>query len=204
MPRVTEDLRRQWTNQRTQMFEERTHDQSGRPRPLMDVALVDFDIKVMDALLALPLGARFDSREVQEQIRATMREFDPEDTPTTEPAPAAGPVTQHVTQPVAQPVIQQAPAPRRRDYGVPGLRLREASETTTFDVEVQTTEDEPWTVKAAGFADETEAWEFIEMMRKKPVWAPCLWRVTEVRRKTTGAVWGPAPDPDEPAEETSA
>lgn len=186
MPRVTESLRRQWASQRSQMVDERTHDQSGRPRPLMDVALVDVDIKVMDALLALPLGARFDSREVQEQVRATMREFDPEDAPTVAPAPAA--------EPGVQDVVQQSPVTRPRDYGVPGLLLRDASETTTFDVEVQTSEGEPWTVKAAGFADETEAWEFIGMMRKKPVWAPCFWRVIEVRRKTTGAVRGPVAD----------
>lgn len=185
MPRVTDSLRRQWANQRSQMFEERTHDQSGRPRSLMDVALVDFDIKVMDALLALPLGARFDSREVQEQIRATMREFDPEDAPSADPAPAA------------ETGAQQAPVPRRHDYGVPGLMLREASETTTFDVEVQASEGDPWSVKASEFADETEAWEFVGTMRKKPVWAPCFWRVTEVRRKTTGAVWGPTPEQDE-------
>lgn len=178
MPRVTKDLRRQWANQRAQMFEERTHDQSGRPRPMMDVVLVDFDIKVMDALLALPLGARFDSREVQEQIRATMREFDPEATASPDASSAAAPE-------------RAQPARVRRDYGVPGLLVTDASETTTFDVEVQTSEGDPWTVKASEFADETEAWEFIGAMRKKPVWAPCFWRVTEVRRKTSGMVWGP-------------
>lgn len=176
MPRVTESLRRQWANQRTQMFEERTHDQSGQPRPLMDVALVDFDIKVMDALLALPMGARFDSREVQEQVRAAMRKFNPEDTPTPSPAPA------HTSA--------------GRDYGVPGLLLTEASETTTFDVEVQTGTGKPWTVKASGFTAETEAWEFIATMRAKPVWAPCFFRVTGVRRQTSGAVWGPVADTD--------
>jgi hypothetical protein len=72
MPRVTENLRRQWANARSQMVEERTEDQSGRPRSPEDVALVDFDMAVMDALLALPLGTKFDAREVDAQVRATF------------------------------------------------------------------------------------------------------------------------------------
>lgn len=74
---------------------------------------------------------------------------------------------------------------------MPGLRVTEASETITFDVEVQAFEDDPWTVTASEFADETDAWGYIATSRAKPMWSSCFWRVTEVRRKTTDTVWGP-------------
>ena len=70
MPRVTERLRQQWSWQREQMLEERTRDQSGRPRSPEDIAIVDFDVEVMDRLLALPLGASFDGQQVQRDLLA--------------------------------------------------------------------------------------------------------------------------------------
>lgn len=82
MPKVTEKLRSQWHWNRVQSLEERTHDQSGFPRSPEDVELVDFDIAVTDALLALPLGATFDAREVSEQVRASL---DSAPTPATPP-----------------------------------------------------------------------------------------------------------------------
>lgn len=85
MPKVTENLRTQWRWNRTQSLEERTRDQSGRPRSPEDIRLVDFDIAVTDALLALPLGAKFDAREVSEQVRASL-----DSTPT----PVAPPVVE--------------------------------------------------------------------------------------------------------------
>lgn len=72
MPRVTEALRRQWTNQRSQMLEERTEDQSGRPRSADDIAIVDFDLAVQDELLKLPLGTKFDAQEVQRKLQARL------------------------------------------------------------------------------------------------------------------------------------
>lgn len=72
MPRVTESLRRQWTQQISQMMEERTHDQSGRARSVEDIAIVDHDVAVMEALLALRAGASFDARKIDEQVRAAV------------------------------------------------------------------------------------------------------------------------------------
>lgn len=164
LPRVTESLRRQWASERAQMVEERTHDQSGRRRPAEGVWEQDFTVKVMDALLALPVGARFDSRAVQDEVRATM----------THPSAAAARAA-------------------RLSTPLPGIIRGQGSETIAYDAEVQVAEGEPWTVKASEFADETEAWGYIGDMRAKPVWAPCFWRVTEVRRKTSGMVLGPVP-----------
>jgi len=65
MPRVTESLRRRWLAQREQSIEERTHTQSGIPRSPADIAIVDHEIAVMDAMLALPVGARFDARQIE-------------------------------------------------------------------------------------------------------------------------------------------
>ena len=70
MPRVSESLRRQWANQRAQMLEEREVTQSGRRRSPADIAIVDFDVAVMDRLLSLPLGTAFDAREIQKQMLA--------------------------------------------------------------------------------------------------------------------------------------
>ena len=67
--RKTEALERQWRNQREQMLEERTHDQSGRPRSPEDIAIVDHDIAVMDFLINLTMGAKFDSRQVDRLVR---------------------------------------------------------------------------------------------------------------------------------------
>lgn len=72
MPRVTESLRRTWTDQRAQALEERTRTQSGRPRSAGDIAIVDFDIAVTDRLLSLPLGTKFDARQVQAEMAAEM------------------------------------------------------------------------------------------------------------------------------------
>lgn len=72
MPRANESLRRQWANQRAQSIEERTHDQSGRPRPPEGIWEEDFNVAVMDALLALPLGTKFEGPEVSERVRATF------------------------------------------------------------------------------------------------------------------------------------
>ncbi len=68
MPKVTESLRRQWAQQKEQMIEERTETQSGRPRSAEDIALVDTDIAVMDRLLALPLGTKFDGQAVYAEV----------------------------------------------------------------------------------------------------------------------------------------
>lgn len=70
MPRVTENLRRQWRNQRAQALEERTHTQSGIPRSAEDIAIVDFDVAVMDRLLSLPLGTKFDAQDIQREMLA--------------------------------------------------------------------------------------------------------------------------------------
>ena len=64
MPKVNENLRRQWTNQLAQMKEEREVDQRGRARSPEDVKIQDFDIAVHEHLLALPLGATFDMSTV--------------------------------------------------------------------------------------------------------------------------------------------
>lgn len=74
MPKVTESLRRQWANQRKQALEEREFTQSGKRRSAEDVAIVDFDVAVMDALLALPVGTKFDARDVQKQVAAQREE----------------------------------------------------------------------------------------------------------------------------------
>lgn len=76
MPRVTESLRRQWASQKEQMLEERTHTQTGRPRSAEDVALVDFDIALMDHMLSLPLGFKFEGQEEQRKLRESMQEGD--------------------------------------------------------------------------------------------------------------------------------
>lgn len=67
--KVTANLRQTWMNQREQMLEERTTTQSGRPRPVDDILIVDHDIAVMDYLLRLPVGAKFDAREVDALVR---------------------------------------------------------------------------------------------------------------------------------------
>lgn len=72
MPRVTENLRRTWMDQRAQTLEEREYTQSGIKRSPEDVAIVDFDLAVTDRLLELPLGAKFDAREVQEELRKEL------------------------------------------------------------------------------------------------------------------------------------
>lgn len=68
MPRVTESLRRQWTIQREDAIEGRTHDQSGRPRPPEAVAEQDFHVRLMDHMLSLPLGTKFDGQEEQRKL----------------------------------------------------------------------------------------------------------------------------------------
>lgn len=70
MPRVTARLRATWSDQRAQAVEEREFTQSGRRRSPEDVAIVDYDVAVMDRLLALPVGARFDAREVAREVAA--------------------------------------------------------------------------------------------------------------------------------------
>lgn len=70
MPRVTESLRNQWTNQRAQMLEERTKTQGGEPRSKDDITIVDFDIAVVDHLLTLPLGTKFDAQQVMKDLLA--------------------------------------------------------------------------------------------------------------------------------------
>lgn len=72
MPRVTENLRRTWMDQRAQTLEEREYTQSGIKRSAADVAIVDFDLAVTDRLLELPVGAKFDAREVQEELRKEL------------------------------------------------------------------------------------------------------------------------------------
>lgn len=79
---------------------------------------------------------------------------------------------------------------------LPGVIRGEGAESVTYDAEVQVVTGEPWTVKASEFADEAEAWGYIGDQRSKPVWASCFWRVTEVRRRTSGMVWGPVPASD--------
>lgn len=167
LPKVTEALRRQWANQRSQMVEERTRDQSGRARSNMDVAIVDVYVKVMDFLLALPLGTRFDTRTIQDEIRESI----------------------HSTSPRAA-----TDAAARLSTTVPGTIRGEASQTTTYDAEMQAFAGDLWAIKASAFSDETEAWAYVGEMRQKPAFASCLWRVSEVRRKTSGMVWGPASD----------
>jgi hypothetical protein len=176
LPKVTESLRRQWANQRSQSIEERTEDQSGRPRPPEGVWEQDFDVALMDALLALPLGTRFDARQIQDEVRAAMTS----DYPGTMAAPAGSSAGTTTSEDNAY-----------RGTTVPGAIRGEGSTTLTYDAEMQAFEGDLWTVKASEFPDEAEAWEWIGVMRKKPVWAPCFWRVVEVRRKTSGMVWGP-------------
>lgn len=65
MPRVNEKLRRTWADARAQMLEERTHTQSGIPRSDDDIAIVDYEIARIDRLLELPLGTKFDARDVR-------------------------------------------------------------------------------------------------------------------------------------------
>lgn len=74
MPKVTESLRRTWGNQVAQMREEREFTQSGRRRSPEDTAIVDFDIAVQDKLLSLPVGARFDTQAIAEQVRQELGE----------------------------------------------------------------------------------------------------------------------------------
>lgn len=66
----TENLERQWRNQREQMIEEREYTQSGKRRSPQDVAIVDHDIRVLDALIALRLGTKFDAREIEKRVRS--------------------------------------------------------------------------------------------------------------------------------------
>jgi uncharacterized protein YjaZ len=72
MPKVTEALRVQWANQRAQSIEEREYTQSGRKRSSSDIEIVDFEIKLMDRMLELPLGTKFDGQEVQRQLQAEL------------------------------------------------------------------------------------------------------------------------------------
>lgn len=71
--KVTENLRRSWANQRAQMLEERTHTQHGIARSAEDIAVVDFDIEVMDRLLSLPVGTKFNAQEVQKEMLAERK-----------------------------------------------------------------------------------------------------------------------------------
>lgn len=68
LPKVTESLRRQWTWNKEQMIEEYDFTQSGAPRSPEGKAETDFEIKMIDALLALPLGTKFDVRKIQEDL----------------------------------------------------------------------------------------------------------------------------------------
>lgn len=68
MPKVTESLRRQWENQRIQAIEEREVDQSGRRRPAEGVAEMDWEVRLMDHMLSLPLGTKFDGQEEQRKL----------------------------------------------------------------------------------------------------------------------------------------
>lgn len=70
MVKKTEALEHQWRNQREQMIEEREFTQSGQRRDSLDVAIVDHDIAVMDFLIALPMGTKFDAREVEQRVRS--------------------------------------------------------------------------------------------------------------------------------------
>lgn len=197
LPKVTESLRRQWANQRSQSIEERTHDQSGRPRPPESVWEQDVDVAVMDALLALPIGARFDARAIQYEVRTTMSHSHPstasQSTQTTQ--------TTQTTQPAAgHPAVSPEPAPVAEGYRgtlLSGAIRGQGSQTIYYDAEFAAYEGDLWTVKAGEFDTETEAWEWIGTMRGKPVWAACFWRVTEVRRSTSGMVWGPTPASDD-------
>ena len=68
MPRVTKSLRDQWNWQILQMREERTHTQAGTERSPEDIKIVDFDISVLERLLSLPLGTKFDARDIQREM----------------------------------------------------------------------------------------------------------------------------------------
>jgi hypothetical protein len=70
MPRVTAALRRQWNDQIEQAIEEREVTQSGQRRSPEDIAIVDFDIRVMRKLLSFPIGTKFDAQEIQKQMLA--------------------------------------------------------------------------------------------------------------------------------------
>lgn len=73
MPRVTRKLQETWGWQKVQMLEEREFTQTGRRRSPEDVEIVDFEVAVMDALLALPVGKTFDAREVSKELAKTWR-----------------------------------------------------------------------------------------------------------------------------------
>lgn len=68
MPKVTENLRTQWSHQMTQMEEERVESQDGTPRTPEQVAGVDFEIKFMKRLMDLPLGQKFNAQDVRRQM----------------------------------------------------------------------------------------------------------------------------------------
>lgn len=70
--KVTENLRRQWQNQREQAVEEREFTQSGIPRSPEDVEIMDFEIAMMDKLLALPVGAKFNAQEIQKELEREL------------------------------------------------------------------------------------------------------------------------------------
>lgn len=66
--KVTEKLHQTWQYQLEQMREERLYTQSGRRRSPEDVAIVDFEIKVQEYLLTLPLGAKFNAQEIRKML----------------------------------------------------------------------------------------------------------------------------------------
>lgn len=55
--KVTQSLRDQWTRQKADMLEENAEDTC-------------FEVALMDRLLSLPLGTKFNGMDVQDQMRA--------------------------------------------------------------------------------------------------------------------------------------
>lgn len=70
--KVTEKLRKTWAWQRVQALEERTHTQDGTPRDADGIAQMDWEIAVIDKMLSLPLGSKFNGQDVQEQMEREL------------------------------------------------------------------------------------------------------------------------------------
>jgi hypothetical protein len=71
--RVTESLRRQWHDQRSQMLKEREFTQTGLPRDPAEITEVDFAVAMLDRMLELPLGAWFLRRQIQKELLTEMK-----------------------------------------------------------------------------------------------------------------------------------